>query len=130
MVCWSSSKTQILWNFRSDIGLILSFLCNRWLRVLLDWKSLLGLLKAKFLVLNFSHCIHELPDDVICNIVVAQNSVCYCPEQLVLASELKSDLWETMHLESDSLYSVLRKLTWFHHGLGSKKVVSLIPQKI
>ena len=86
----------------------MSFLCNRWLRVLLDWKSLLGLLKAKFLVLNFSHCIHELPDDVICNIAIyADDTTHYAKcdqvsdlwQQLELASEFESDLRDILGQE-------------------------------
>ena len=76
--------------------------------MLLGGKSLLGLLKAKFLVLNFSHCIHELPDDVICNIAIYADDTTHhvkCDQvsnlwqQLALASECESDLQDVLGQE-------------------------------
>ena len=63
--------------------------------------------------------IHDPPDDVICNIAMnADNTTLYSKcdqasglrEQLELASELKSDLRDTLDF---LLISMLEKLSWF-----------------
>ena len=94
-------------------GFIFSFLSNRWLRVVLDWKfsqeypvnagvpqgSILG--PTLFLLY-----INDLPDDVICDIAIyADDTTLYSKcdqasdlwQQLELASELESDLWDTVN---------------------------------
>ena len=66
-------------------------------------QSMQEFLKAPFLVLHFS--INDLPDDVVCNIAIcADDSTLYSKcdqasdlwQQLELASELESDLWDIM----------------------------------
>ena len=92
-------------------GLISSFLSNRWLRVVLDGKSLqeylvnAGVSQGSILGLTlFLLYINDLPDDVICNIAVyADDTTLYSKcdqasdlwQQLELASELESDLRDT-----------------------------------
>ena len=88
--------------------LISSFLSNRQLRVVLDGKSSqeypanAGLPQGSTLFLVY---INELPDDVICNIAIyADDTTLYSKcdlgsdlwQQLELASELGSDLRDTM----------------------------------
>ena len=95
-------------------GLISSFLSNRWLRVVLDGKSSqeypvnagvpqCSILGPTFFLLY----INDLPDDVICNIAIyAADTTLYskCEQasdlwhQLKLASELQSDLRDTVDL--------------------------------
>ena len=87
MTCWSSSQTQILGNFTSDI-----------------WSYFVpqghNLCPTPFLL----H-INDLPDDVICDIAIyADDTTLYsnCDQasdlwqQLQLASELESDLRDTV----------------------------------
>ena len=93
-------------------GLISSFLSNRWLCVVLDGKSLQeypvnadvpeGSILGPTL---FLLCINDPPDDVICNIAIyADDTTLYSKcdqasdlwQQLELASELESDLQDTM----------------------------------
>ena len=92
-------------------GLISSFLSNRWLRVVLDGKSLqeylvnAGVSQGSILGLTlFLLYINDLPDDVICNIAIyADDTTLYSKcdqasdlwQQLELASELESDLRDT-----------------------------------
>ena len=93
-------------------GLISSFLSNRRLRVVLDGKSSQeypvnagvpqgSILGPKLFLLY----INDLPDDVICNIAIyADDNTLYSKcvqasdlwQQLELASELESDLQDTM----------------------------------
>ena len=68
--------------------------------------------------------IHDLPDDVICNITIyADDTTLYSKfdqasdlwQQLELASQLQSDLRDTVDWgKSGLLISMLRKLIWFH----------------
>ena len=93
-------------------GLISSFLSNRWLRVVLDGKSSQeypvntgvpeGSIIGPTLFLLY---INDLPDDVICNIsIYADDTTLYSKcdqtsdlwQQLELASELESDLRDTL----------------------------------
>ena len=62
-------------------------------------------LKAPFLVLHFLLYINDLPDDVICDIAIYADDTTLCSkcdqvsglwQQLELASELKSDLHDTV----------------------------------
>ena len=89
-------------------GVISSFFCNRWLRVVLDRKSSLeypvnaGVPQGFFLGLTlFLLYINDLPDGVICDMAIcADDSTLYSKcdqasdlrQQLELASELESDL--------------------------------------
>ena len=93
-------------------GLISSFLSNRRLRVVLDGKSSqeypvnAGVLQRSILgPTRFLLYINDLPDDVICNIAIyADDTTLYCEcnqasdlwQQLELASELESDLQDTV----------------------------------
>ena len=104
--------TKVLWKFRSDIGLVSSFLSNRRLRVVLDGKSSqeypvnVGVLQGSVLGPKlFLLYINDFPDDVICNIAIyADDTTRYsnCDQasdlwqQLELASELESDLRDTL----------------------------------
>ena len=84
-------------------GVISSFLCNRRLRVVLDGKSSqkypvnVGVLGPTLSLLY----INDLPDDVICDIAIYADdttlySKCDLWQQLELASELESDLRDTV----------------------------------
>ena len=94
------------------IGLISSFLCNRWLQVVLDRKSSQeypvnaevsqGSILGPTIFLLY---INDLPDVVICNIAIyADDTTLYSKcdqasdlwQQLELASELESDLPDTV----------------------------------
>ena len=94
------------------ISLISSFLSNRQLQVVLDWKSSQeypvnggvpqGSILGRTLFLLY---INDLPDDVICNIAIyADNTTLYSKcnqasdlwQQLELASEFESDLRDTV----------------------------------
>ena len=93
-------------------GLISSFLSNRRLRVVLDGKSLqeypgnAGVPQGSILGPTlFLLYINDLPDDVICDIgIYANDTTLYSKsdrasdlrQQLELASELKSDLRDTV----------------------------------
>ena len=93
-------------------GLISSFLSNRRLRVVLDGKSSreypvnAGVPEGSILGPTlFLQYINDLPDDVICNIVIyADDTTLYSKcdqasdlwQQLELASELESDLQDTV----------------------------------
>ena len=93
-------------------GLIFSFLSNRRLRVVLDGKSSqeypvnAGVPQGSILgATYFLRYIYGLPDDVICNIAICADdttlySMCdqasYLWKQLELASELESDLQDTV----------------------------------
>ena len=93
-------------------GLISSFLSNRWLQVVLDWKSSQeypvnarvpqGSILGPTLFLLY---IHDLPDIVISDIAIyADDTTLYSKcdqasdlwQQLELASELESDLQDTV----------------------------------
>ena len=94
-------------------GLISSFLSNRWLRVVLDGKSSqgypvnAGVTQGSILGPTlFLLYINDLPDDVICNIAIyADDTTLYSKcnqasdlwQQLELASELESDLRDTVN---------------------------------
>ena len=125
-------------------GLISSFLSNRRLRVVLDGKSsqeypvnagvpqgsILG--PALFLLY-----INDLPDDVICDIAIyADDTTLYSKcdggsdlwQQLLLASELESDLRDTVAgVRSGLLISVLGKLNWFLNWIGAL-TLSILPK--
>ena len=93
-------------------GLIYSFLSNRWLRVVLDGKSSqeypvnAGVSQGSILGPTlFLLYINNLPDDVICDIVIyADDTTLYSKcgqasdlwQQLELASEFESDLRDTV----------------------------------
>ena len=101
-------KLKVLWNFRSDIQSISSFLSNRQLQVFLDGKSSqeylvnAGVPQGSILGPTlFLLYINDLPDDVICDIAIyADDTTLYSKcdqasdlwQQLELASELESDL--------------------------------------
>ena len=94
-------------------GLISSFLSNRRLRVVLDGKSsqeyLLNTAVPQGAILGptlFLQYINDLPDDVICDIAICANDTTLyskCDQasdlwqQLELASELESDLRDTVY---------------------------------
>ena len=97
-----------MWNFRSDIWTIFSFLCNRCLQVVLEGNSAQkypvnagipkGSILGPTLLLLY---INDFPNDVICNIVIyADDTTLYSKcdqasdlwQQLELTSELKSDI--------------------------------------
>ena len=112
MACSSSSQAEVLWNFRSEFGLISSFLSNRQLWVVLDGKSSqeypvnVGVPQRSNLGPTlFLLYINDLPDDVICNIsIYADDTTLYSKcdqasdlwQQLELPSELESDLQDTV----------------------------------
>ena len=93
-------------------GLVSSFLSNRWFRVVLDGKSSqeylvnVGVPQGSILPPTlFLLYINNLPDDVICNIAIyADDTTLYSKcdqasdlwQQLELASELESDLQDTV----------------------------------
>ena len=93
-------------------GLISSFLSNRQLRIVLDGKSSqeypVNAVVPRGSILGptlFLLCIIDLPDDVICNIAIyADDTTLYSKcnqasdlwQQLELASELESDLQDTV----------------------------------
>ena len=92
-------------------GLTSFFLSNRWLPVILDGKSSqeypvnAGVPQGSILDLTlFLLYINDLPDDVICSIAIyADDTTLYSKcgqacdlwQQLILASELESDLRDT-----------------------------------
>ena len=111
---WQAELLHKLKSYRIQIGLILSFLSNRWLRVVLDGKSSqeysvnAGVpqcsIRGPTLFLLY---INDLPDNVICNIAVwADDTALYSKcdqasdlwQQLELASELESDPGDTVVL--------------------------------
>ena len=82
---------------------------------------MLEFLKAQFLVLY----INDPPDDVICDIAIyADDTTLYSKcdqasglwQQLALASELESDLQDTVDWGRRWLvdFNILEKLNWFH----------------
>ena len=118
------------------LGLISSFLSNRWLGVVLDGTSSqeypvnVGAPQGSILGPTlFLLCINDLPDDVICDIAVyADDTTLYSKcdrvsdlwQQLELASEIESDL-QTLWTGSRSglLISVLGKLLDRSNNTGS-----------
>ena len=105
----SSSQTKSYGISGQIFGLISSFTSNRRLRVVLDRKP--------------SQEFNELPDDVNCDIAIyADDTTLYSKcdqasdlwQQLELASELESDLQDTVDwVRSGLLISMLGKLSWF-----------------
>ena len=121
-------KFLVIYLFR----LVSSFLSNRWLRVVLGGKSSREypvyagvaqgfILGPKLFLLLY---MNDLPDDVICDIAIyADDATLYSKcdqasdlwQQLELASELESDLRDTVGWEGSSLLiSMLEKFNWFH----------------
>ena len=120
-------KFLVIYLFR----LVSSFLSNRWLRVVLGGKSSQeypvyagvpqGFILGPKLFLLY---MNDLPDDVICDIAIyADDATLYSKcdqasdlwQQLELASELESDLRDTVSWEgSGLLISMLEKFNWFH----------------
>ena len=121
-------KFLVIYLFR----LVSSFLSNRWLRVVLGGKSSREypvyagvaqgfILGPKLFLLLY---MNDLPDDVICDIAIyADDATLYSKcdqasdlwQQLELASELESDLRDTVSWEGSSLLiSMLEKFNWFH----------------
>ena len=120
-------KFLVIYLFR-----LVSFLSNRWLRVVLGGKSSREypvyagvaqgfILGPKLFLLLY---MNDLPDDVICDIAIyADDATLYSKcdqasdlwQQLELASELESDLRDTVSWEgSGLLISMLEKFNWFH----------------
>ena len=121
-------KFLVIYLFR----LVSSFLSNRWLRVVLGGKSSREypvyagvaqgfILGPKLFLLLY---MNDLPDDIICDIAIyADDATLYSKcdqasdlwQQLELASELESDLRDTVSWEgSGLLISMLEKFNWFH----------------
>ena len=111
-------------------SLISSFISNRRLQVVLDGKSSqeypvnAGVARGSILGPTlFLLYINDLPDDVICDIAIhADDATLYSKcdqasdlwQQLELASELESDLRDTLDWgRSGLLISMLGKLSWF-----------------
>ena len=102
---WHAGLLHKLKSYRISgqvFGLISSFLSNRWLQVVLDGKSQGSILGPTLFLLY----INDLPDDVICNIAIyADDTTLYSKcnqasdlwQQLELASELESDLRDTVN---------------------------------
>ena len=113
------------------LGLISSFLSNTQLLAVLDGKCSQeypvharvpqGSIFCPILSLL---CINDLPDDVICNIAIYNDDpTLYSKwdqasdlwQELELASELKSDLQDTVNWGKKWLADLnLEKLNWFH----------------
>ena len=112
MACWSTSELKSDGISGQIFGLISSFLSNRCLRLVLDGKSSqeypvhAGVPQGSILGTTlFLLYINDLPDDVICNIVIyADDTTFYSNcvqvsnlwQQLEMASELESDLRDTV----------------------------------
>ena len=108
-------------------GLILSFLNNRWLWLALDGKSSqeypfnAGVPQGSILGPTFFLLyINEFPDGVICNAVIyADDTTLYSKfdqisdlcQQLELASELESDLWDTVNWAGSGLFTSMLENT-------------------
>ena len=105
-----------LWSYGISgqiFGLISSFLSNRWIRVVVDGKSSqeysvnAGVPQGSILGPTlFLLYINDLPDDVICDIAIYDDDTTLystCDQasdlwqQLELASELESDLRDTVY---------------------------------
>ena len=78
------------------LGLISSFLSNRWYRVVLDGKSSqqypvnAGVPQGSILGPTlFLLCINDLPDDVICKIAIYADDATLCSK-----CDKVSDLWQ------------------------------------
>ena len=130
---WHTGLLHLLksYGISSQIfGLILSFLSNRWLRVILDEKSsqecpvIAGVPKGFILrLIPFLLYIVGRHYDVICNIVIYGDDTILYPksdqtsdlwQQLQLVSELESDLWDTVPMDKKWLFALmLEKLSWF-----------------
>ena len=112
--------------------LISSFLSNRWLRVVLDGKSLQeypvnagvhqGSIFGPALFLLY---INDLPDDIMCDIAIYVDDTNLCSkcdqasnlwQQLELTSELESDLQDNVDWSRKWLvdFSAGNILNWFH----------------
>ena len=113
MACWSSSQTKSYGISGQIFGIISSFLSNRRLWVVLDGKSSqkypvnAGVPQASIIIgpTFFLLYINDLPDYVIFNIAIyADDTILYSKfdwasdiwQQLELASELESDLQDTV----------------------------------
>ena len=131
-----------MWNFRSDIWTILSFLCNRCLQVVLEGNSAekypvnagipKGSILGPTLLLLY---INDFPDDVICNIVIyADDTTLYSKcdqasdlwQQLELTSELKSDIWHIVDWQRKCLVDFIAGKTQLLLLTGLTTLVLLI----
>ena len=91
-------KLKPYWILGQKVGLIFSFLSNRWLRMVLDGKSLqeylvnAGAPQGYIIVPTlFLLYINDLPDDVICNIAIYADVT-----TLYSKCDQASDLWQQL----------------------------------
>ena len=108
---------------------LIPFLSNRWLQVVLDGNSSqeypvnTGIPQWSILGHTlFLLYINDLPDDIVYDIAIYADDTslcCKCDQasdlwqQLELASELESDLGDTVDWGKKLLISMLGKLNWF-----------------